>query len=53
MNKKLFQMAKGRERERAVEDGFYDGRFRTKVSKDKKKEQKKHQNKKYFDDLED
>lgn len=46
-------MAKGRERDRAIEDGFYDGRFRTKVAKDKKREQKKHQNKKYLDDLDD
>jgi hypothetical protein len=49
MNKKLFQMAKAKERERAVEDGFYDGRYRTKVQKDKKKEQKKYQNKRFFD----
>ena len=46
-------MAKEKERERAIEDGFYDGRYRTKVIKDKKKEQKKYQNRNYFGDLDD
>ena len=50
-------MAKARQREQAIEDGFYDGRFRTKVIEDKKKQQrlqeKKHRNKRYYDESED
>ena len=53
MDKKLFQMAKARERERAIEDGFYDGRYRPKVYKDKKKEEKKYKNRRYFDDIDE
>jgi hypothetical protein len=32
---------KGQEREKALEAGFYDGRFRHKVVEDKKKKQSK------------
>ena len=32
------KLSQGRERESAKEQGFYDGRFKTKVVKDKKKE---------------
>ena len=53
MNKTLLNMAKARQREQAIEDGYYDGRFRTKVVKDKKKQEKKHRNKRFFDHLED
>lgn len=53
MNKKLFQKAKARERERAIEDGFYDGRFKTKIVKDKKKEEKRQRNRRFFDESED
>lgn len=53
MNKKLFQMAKAQERERAIEDGFYDGRFKTKVVKDKKKSEKRKWNKRYYDESND
>ena len=35
---KMFKSSQGRERESAKEQGFYDGRFKTKVVKDKKKE---------------
>lgn len=35
------QYMKGRERERALKSGFYDGRFRHKVVEDKKKGQSK------------
>lgn len=35
---RTFKSSQGRERESAKEQGFYDGRFRTKVVKDKKKE---------------
>jgi hypothetical protein len=38
MEEKLVNMAKARERESAKEQGFFDGRFRHKVMKDKKKE---------------
>jgi hypothetical protein len=55
MDKKLFNMAKGSNRQKAIDDGFYDGRFRPKVVLDKKvKEQrksKKHKNRS-FDDME-
>ena len=55
MDKKLFNMAKGSNRRKAIDDGFYDGRFRPKVVPDKKvKEQrksKKHKNRS-FDDTE-
>jgi hypothetical protein len=55
MNKKLFNMAKAKQRERAIDDGFYDGRFRTKVVEDKKKKaqrlsNKHNRNKNYFTD---
>ena len=33
-----FKLSQGRERESAKEQGFYDGRFKIKVVKDKKKE---------------
>ena len=33
-----FKQSQARERESAKEQGFYDGRFKTKVVKDKKKE---------------
>lgn len=33
-----FKSAQSRERESAKSQGFYDGRFKTKVVKDKKKE---------------
>ena len=33
-----FKHSQARERESAKEQGFYDGRFKTKVVKDKKKE---------------
>lgn len=46
-------MAKARERERAIEDGFYDGRYKTKVSKLKNKEEKRRQNKRFLDENED
>ena len=46
-------MAKAKERERAIEDGFYDGRFRTRIQKDKKKEEKKYRNRQFFDENED
>lgn len=39
--KKLFQQSKKRERENAIAAGFYDGRFKQKVVKDKRKEQSK------------
>lgn len=35
------QYMKGKERERALEAGFYDGRFRHKVVEDKKKKSAK------------
>ena len=35
---KTFKSSQGRERESAKAQGFYDGRFKTKVVKDKKKE---------------
>ncbi len=38
MKDKLLKLAKGRERESAKEQGFFDGRFRPRVIKDKKKE---------------
>ncbi len=48
-------MAKAKQRERAIDDGFYDGRFRTKVVEDKKKKaqrlsNKHNRNKNYFTD---
>jgi len=46
MNEELFNMAKGRERESAKEQGFFDGRFRPKVIKDKKKEDSKKKSRK-------
>jgi len=55
MNKKLYNMAKAKQRERAIDDGYYDGRFRTKVVEDKKKKaerlaSKRGRNKNYFTD---
>jgi len=47
MNKKLFNMAKAKQRENAKEAGFYDGRFRTKVVEDKKKKQERQSAKKW------
>ena len=38
MKDKLLKLAKGRERYSAKEQGFFDGRFRPRVIKDKKKE---------------
>ena len=48
-------MAKAKQRERAIDDGYYDGRFRTKVVEDKKKKAerlagKRGRNKNYFTD---
>ena len=44
-NKKLYQLAKERERERAIKDGFYDGRFRNRIKQsDKSYKRKKIQN---------
>jgi hypothetical protein len=37
----LFEAAKRLQRKLAMQSGFYDGRFKEKVVKDKKKEQKK------------
>jgi hypothetical protein len=37
----LFHAAKRLQRKLAMQAGFYDGRFKEKVIKDKKKEQKK------------
>jgi hypothetical protein len=55
MDKKLFKMAKGSNRQKAIDDGFYDGRFRPKVVPDKKvkeeRKSKKHKNRS-FDDSE-
>lgn len=47
MNKKLFKLAKAKNREKAIEDGFYDGRFKEKTFVDKKRkalDQIKHKN---------
>lgn len=41
MKKKTIKDLKGIERERAKEQGFYDGRFKPKVVPDKKKEAEK------------
>ncbi len=40
-------MSKARQRDNAIEDGFYDGRFRTKVVEDKKKKQERQSAKKW------
>lgn len=45
-------MAKAANRKQALEQGYYDGRFRTKVVKDKRRE-KKYRNKRFFDESED
>ena len=34
----IFNQSKSRERESAKSQGFYDGRFRTKIVKDRRKE---------------
>ena len=47
MNKRLFNMAKARQRDNAIADGFYDGRFREKVVEDKKKKQQRMEAKRY------
>ena len=41
MNKELFNMAKEAERESAKNQGFFDGRFRSRVVKDKKRKNRK------------
>lgn len=46
MNKELFNMAKEAERESAKNQGFFDGRFRSRVVKDKKKEESKKKSRK-------
>jgi hypothetical protein len=55
MDRKLFKMAKGSNRQKAIDDGFYDGRFRPKVVPDKKvkeeRKSRKHKNRS-FDDSE-
>ena len=52
MNKRLFNMAKASNRERAKDDGFYDGRFRSKVQDTKKQKQQRRneKNKNWFDE---
>ena len=54
MNKRLFNMAKASDRERAKEAGYYDGRFRPRVQDTKKQKEKRQsgKNKKWFDDEE-
>jgi len=42
MNDRLFNMAKAEERERAIEAGFYDGRFRARVIPDKRQKPPRH-----------
>ena len=34
---RIFEMARSLNREKAVKEGFYDGRFRSRVEPDKKK----------------
>jgi len=48
---KIRKMTEAEEREKRKEDGYYDGRFRTKVVPDKKK--KKGKKKKIKPELED
>lgn len=47
MNKKLFNMAKAEERKRAIEAGFYDGRFCSRVIPDKRQKDPKHKQNDY------
>ncbi len=53
MNKKLFNMAKASDRERAKEAGYYDGRFRHRVQDTKKQKQQKRNNNKNWHNEED
>lgn len=48
MNKELFNMAKDAERESAKNQGFFDGRFRSRVIKDQKKEESRKKSRKKF-----
>lgn len=41
MNKRLFNMAKAGSREKAIDDGYYDGRFRPKTQDTKKQKEKR------------
>jgi hypothetical protein len=41
MNKRLFNMAKSKNRDKALDDGFYDGRFRPKTQDTKKQKEKR------------
>lgn len=42
MNNRLFNMAKAEERQRAIDAGFYDGRYRARVIPDKRNKRPKH-----------
>lgn len=44
-----FQTAKQRERERAREAGFYDGRFRNRIKKSKRQYDRNQNNKNWLD----
>ena len=51
MNKKLFNMAKASDRERAKEAGYYDGRFHPRIQDTKKQnQQKRSKNKNWFNE---
>lgn len=49
---KLYLHIEGKNRERAKEQGFYDGRFQTKIIRNKKKEAIKKQTRKKWKDME-
>ena len=54
VNKRLFNMAKASDRERAKEAGYYDGRFRPRTQDTKKQKEKRQsgKNKNWFNDEE-
>lgn len=47
---KLHKMAKASQRENAIQDGYYDGRFRPKVVADKRNKPVKHRKDLYGED---
>ncbi len=53
MNKRLFNMAKASDRERAKEAGYYDGRFRPRTQDTKKQKAQKRKNNRDWSDEED
>lgn len=47
-SEKLFRMAKGKNREAAKEQGFFDGRFRQRAVEDKRLKQQRKESRKKF-----